>query len=718
MATIEELESKLINAHEKAKGGDTKAAEHAKMFAAEIRRLKSSDTDTTTEEIRQATLAQSRNQMSHPSNPEKAPVDWSADEMPGWKQVAAGAGKTVMDTGMGINQILGITSQEEVDASLQNDQALMQTGGGVTGNVAGHVGMALGPGAMLKGMSMIPKAAPYASTLNNLGNAIMAPKTVTGGAAVGGAYMGTQPVQTGGSRMENMAYGAGFGGAVPLLINSLRGGKAFLEPRSEAGRSNIAGRVLRQQAGENADDVSVRMSNASEIVPGSQPTAGEVADNAGIARLQRAVAAKDPLANFNERAIDQRIARANAVKEIAGTPEDMAAAEAARKKATAPLYNQVNKSDAVVDPTRTANLIDRIIKNNQGRSKLVKALTEVRESMATHFPAEQRAKEAWDGLNAVVGKRMSAADLEAVKKARTIMNRVKMGKIDADEALAQLKGIKGESKTASEAIDYATTRMKDADYVLMENPRQLQSASKNIGDLINAKGPGGEKVNEAIVKELTTIKKSLDHQINKAEPAYGAAQKEFADASKPINQMKVAQELEKKLIPALTENRQTADSYATVLRDKDRLAAKATGFKRAKLDDVMTPEQMQVLNNVKDDAARSANVDILGKGGGSDTVEKLSMGNLLDQAAMPRWAQNMPFMKGLKDFGGLGLYGDSDAQIRSVLARALLNPQEGARLMNSAPTRNKIIEGLRLLNIGSGSGASSQMITPKLESLQ
>ena len=656
-------------------------------------------------EMAAAELAEKRKQMTHPPGMMPDHVGWEASEMPGWKQFAAGGGKAIMDTGMGLSQLVGATSQEDVDNSIQRDEALMSTPQGVLGNVTGHVGTALTPGTLVKGAATLPALASQSAKLNAAGNALLAPKTVTGGAAFGGTYMGTQPVQMGGSRGKNIAIGAAAAGVVPGLANLIRGGKAFAEPLTKNGRNSIVGRLLREQAGDNADDVAQRMAQASEIIPGSQPTAAEVANSVGIAKLQRTAAAKDPLGTFNERAIDQRIARSSAVKEIAGTPEDLANAQQARKAATAPLYKEVSKSKAIVDPSRTANLIDKIIKNNPSRKKLVSALTEVRESMATHFPVEKRAQEAWTGLNDAIGKRMSAADLSAVKKARTIMSRAKKGTIDADEALEQLKGIKGQSKTASEAIDHATTRMKDAEFVLMESPQSLKSASQNIGDILD-KTSGGVKVNKAISRELTTIKKSLDHQINKAEPAYGAAQKAHAEGSVPINQMQIAGELEKKLTPALTANRETANSYATALRSGDQLAASATGFKRATLDGTMTPDQLLVLNNVKSDAARSANVDILGKGTGSDTAEKLSMMNMMDQFSIPRWAQNMPGIKTIRDFGGAGLYGQSDDQIRNQLSRALLNPKEGAALMNSPATQNKLIESLRWLNTGGGMGAN------------
>jgi hypothetical protein len=101
---------------------------------------------------------------------------------------AAGAGKAIVDLGRGAGQILGLTSQAEIDEAKRLDAPLMDTGAGFAGNVGANLLTALVPGA----------------------------NTVKGAALVGAGLSALQPVSTGESRVENTAKGAGWalGGAL------------------------------------------------------------------------------------------------------------------------------------------------------------------------------------------------------------------------------------------------------------------------------------------------------------------------------------------------------------------------------------------------------------------------------------------------------------------------------------------------------------------------
>src|SRR5688572_19915813 len=61
----------------------------------------------------------------------------------------AGAGKALSDTGLGIRQLTGFASQEEVDERSRLDRPLMSTAGGITGNIGTQIGMALLPGGVM-----------------------------------------------------------------------------------------------------------------------------------------------------------------------------------------------------------------------------------------------------------------------------------------------------------------------------------------------------------------------------------------------------------------------------------------------------------------------------------------------------------------------------------------------------------------------------------------
>ncbi len=81
-----------------------------------------------------------------------APVELNVDPTEGmstYDKVMAGAGKAFADVGRGIGQLTGLTSQQDIDEAKRLDAPLMDTGAGLTGNVAGNLATMIGPGAAL-----------------------------------------------------------------------------------------------------------------------------------------------------------------------------------------------------------------------------------------------------------------------------------------------------------------------------------------------------------------------------------------------------------------------------------------------------------------------------------------------------------------------------------------------------------------------------------------
>jgi hypothetical protein len=89
---------------------------------------------------------------------------------------------------------------------------------------------------------------------------------------------------------------------VPAVGRAVR---AAVEPLTEKGRATIAGRTLVNAAGDEAPTVAQRLAQAGELVPGSMPTAAQVAENGGIAALERSVSAAQP-AEFTRAAWSRR----------------------------------------------------------------------------------------------------------------------------------------------------------------------------------------------------------------------------------------------------------------------------------------------------------------------------------------------------------------------------------------------------------------------------
>lgn len=133
-----------------------------------------------------------------------------------FEKVAAGLGKSVYDTGRGIGQLMGLVDQEEIDAANRRDQALMDTGAGMAGNILGHGAQFAIPGGAIAGTGKLASKVPGMTNLGkktlNLGKALMNPTTKTTAIGSGALYAGLQP-----GDIKDRAFNTALGGGGGLL---------------------------------------------------------------------------------------------------------------------------------------------------------------------------------------------------------------------------------------------------------------------------------------------------------------------------------------------------------------------------------------------------------------------------------------------------------------------------------------------------------------------
>lgn len=433
-----------------------------------------------------------------------------------------------------------------------------------------------------------------------------------------------------GERTKRGLVAGATGAAIPLLGAAAKSAKSFAEPLYAAGRDTIVGRTLNRVAGDDAANVITKLQNATPLVPGSLPSAAEVAENGGIAALQRASSQADPAA-FTQRMMEQASARLNALRGVAGDDALLAAAETARDVAAKPLYAQAKAQSMQNGPELSAIL----------------------ESLPPGVMAKAHSLAMLAREPLKVGKDIPA-------------HTVSTGFLDAAGNPIQRDVAEQVSTYSGKALHYIKLALDDT---------------------LSKSGEGALGKTEK--RLMTGAKEDLLGVIDNGIPAYGAARAKYAELSQPVNQMQIGQALFDKLKPALSDfgqiGAETKAAYANALRNGDKLAADATGFKNAKLDSVMTSQQMGTLNNIAQDLARKANAENLGRGVGSDTFQKLAMQNIAEQSGMPR------LVGGLLDLPGVAratkwVYRDTDEQAQKVIADAMLNPQKAAELMQAAKT--------------------------------
>lgn len=549
--------------------------------------------------------------------------------------VAAGVGKSIYDAGRGLGQLVGAVSGADVAESRRLDAPLMATGAGRLGATAGAVGMALAPGAILKGAG----AALNAPAVSNIGGALLVPRSIPSGLAAGGAVGMMQPAESLQERALNVGLGAVGGAAVPALSMAGRTAQAAVEPFYDAGQRRIIGRALRRVAGDNPDEAIRALQASRELVPGSMPTAGQASGNAGIAAMERAASAIDPsvTVSYADRMAAQNAARVAALEGVAKGPAERTAAEAARESAAKPLY------DAAKGATVQA---DDALKGIMGR--MPKGTLERAQDLAR-----------MNGETIQIGKDIPAQIINS-------------GVLDAA----------GRPITTTVPAQFSKWTGKGLHYLKM-------ALDDSIAD------PQAGFVGQTRRAALS-VKDDLLKWLDTSIPEYGQASQAYAAGSRPINQMDVGAEIADRSINKLTGNLQP-NAYARNL--SDTTAQRATGFKGATLAGTMEPDQLATLNAIRDDLQRANFAQNAGRGSGSDTVQKLAYSNFIDAAGVPTWIRALTPVQVAGNLSGRAanvLYGDANRQMANRLAMTLLDPNEAATTMAlSQPGSNALLNFMR-----------------------
>jgi len=428
-------------------------------------------------------------------------------------------------------------------------------------------------------------------------------------------------------RLRRGALAAAGSAAVPLAVAGFKTGKSLLEPLYEGGRKTIAARTLNRVAGDEAGNVAARLQAAQPLVPGSMPTAAQVAENGGIAALERAAMSSNPTP-FTQRAMEQSSARLSALRGIAGDDATMKAAIEARDGAAEALYGRAFDSD----------------------------------TMRRGLVVEQEA--AARSLNGVGGNvHVDALDTPGL---RDLMQRPMFQKAaQVAKNLAADNGV---------ALDDPTKSLQGLHYIKLALDDMSEATATNALGRNAMAAAGG-------------MKAKLADELAKVAPLYGNARSTYADMSRPINQMEVGQELLKKVEPAMADfgglGRETGATFAKALREADVTAARATGYKGAKMSDVMTPDQMSTMRAVAEDLARKSNAQTLGGPVGSNSFQNFAMDNIAAQSGMPRAVGGLLSLPGVNRATNW-LYRDTDQKVKGLLADSLLNPAAAGKMMSEA----------------------------------
>lgn len=464
--------------------------------------------------------------------------------------------------------------------------------------------------------------------------------TTAGGNALQGLALGTvQPVAGRGERDVNQAVGglAGWlGAAVPQAV-----GAATRPVRSAIGDllgQPTASGVERRAADlirQEAADVGSLMRPAPSAVPGVQRTLAEESLDPGVARLERQLRGSGPAGVFAP--IDQAnaAARVRSIEEIAGTDAQMAAANQARTEASQSARSQAMEAGPV-DVSQTILALEDAIKAQEGRPAVQAGLRQVRDLLF---------RERMAGPGTVVG---------------------------APE-------------------DRIT---------VLENVRQT------IGDMLGGRYGGDNAAALQGSRELIGVRDSLNREIGDQVPAFVQYLDAYRQGSVPINRMEIGRELLDRSSAAVAgaDNFGTGvrpllpASYSRQVNNLDALAARATGFDKARADQILTPDDIAKIRAVQDDLERQAFRATAGSGGNSMTQERQALARRMGRSAI----QSVPvvgrFAESLEAMG--------EKRLNDTLARLIANPEEARRVLSTLNAKDRAVVNKALLQISARTGAA------------
>lgn len=163
----------------------------------------------------------------------------------------------------------------------------------------------------------------------------------------------------------------------------------------------------------------------------------------------------------------------------------------------------------------------------------------------------------------------------------------------------------------------------------------LHYMKKSLDGMISKAKVAGDS---AEVTRLLDTQKKLLGVMDHLSPDYKAARAVYAADSKPINRMEIGEYLKKKLFPALneygTERIRPAD-FAKAIQEGDLMARRATGHPGAKLADILTTDQMKMIDAVAHDVGGEAWAGDVAKVKGSPTAQYLAGHNAMRRVAGP-----------------------------------------------------------------------------------
>jgi hypothetical protein len=259
----------------------------------------------------------------------------------------------------------------------------------------------------------------------------------------------------------------------------------------------------------------------------------------------------------------------------------------------------------------------------------------------------------------------------------------------------------GKRETVSSSLGWAKKLIGDETdpVALYEIRKDIQLAQRGKLQPSSPTAPNASTL--ALARgELGDVVKSLDDAIESVAPGFKAYLQRYSDMSKPIDQMKVIQEIRRRaeLTSADISTGQNFIGNAPFARALDA-AVQKNGAK-------LTPDQAQRLEAIRTDLQYGQAINgPLVKAPGSDTYQNLSIAQVIGTGSTTAH----PALRLLtKPLDWIYRIGGTDESINAILADAMLDPKLAATMLQKATPKSvqSFSEALRIRSLQSGTAAA------------
>jgi hypothetical protein len=608
--------------------------------------------------------------------------------------IARFAKGAIVDPVLGFNQLVGETGilgervKQEARGNIRQVEQAVQEGRRRIGS---------------EGFDPYQLAGAVVSPINRLTPTAAAPTAlgrVGQGAATGALFGGLQPVTDVDNyieeKMKQIGIGTAFGGLLSGGIESAskvsKVLKDVFQPVTQEGRTVALREYISKLTGDKKQEIVQALRQSDELVTGARPTAAEavadIPEATALAAYQQNLAtspARGISARFAGREAEQEAARIAALRSVGGDEASLAAAQAQRTASTAPL-----REEALAQSNIAGQMMPRLEDEIASRFASKGRALQVGGRLETEAAQQQQ----FQNFDRVLGNLEGAAtakNVAAQRQAEASFKKLQLESIAQNgfyplrtspiiekiDSVLTTPGIRA-SDLAQQTLSSVREKLAGlSDTRGVIDSRDLYTVRKEIGNTIKTLSRETGNFDDKLVARLdTNLKSYIDNAI---ESAGGTDWKKYLQtyeqASTKINQMEIGQALEQKLQTSLGD-KQRAGVFATAVENAAQTIKKSTGQARfKKLEDVLEPKQIAIVNRVLADVQRKAKAEALATKSRVIGAETTELPNLLNRAAL----LTNTVLKAVKK--------DATEEINKMAAEMMLDPRKLAAFIEGVPAK-------------------------------